>query len=224
MDFYNTKQNIETDVKEVFEEIQQEIYSNYFTPSNLELSYIRDSLRQHLPTTIVNKNLLLMDTVLNYLTEEARKALENQESKVINTFYDKNQQWAEQLKNALKNALQNKTGVVTLSPDLRVKQGIIGGSVGAGIGFAGGTLLGKTVLELESLFAFLSSTTLLAAFVGIFAYKIAYQQATPNATEQVKEDSKKFLKQAEKNTSSALENVIENYDKNFKQFLVDNEI
>jgi len=222
--FENTEKAISQDVKEVFEEIWQEIHSNYFVSGKHDLTYIREAVCKYLPTTIINKNLLLFDTVVNYLTKDARNALENKDSKIINEFFERNRQWTENFKNQFKSA--SLPTEITLSLDARTKYGAFASAGGAGIGATAviaRELLGKVAIEgivaEKVLLAWLvpaGLTVLIAGGVGYLAYKWAYRVSTPTATEETKEDIRKYLQQEEKETLNRLLDVVEKYKQDFK--------
>lgn len=197
--FENAETAIAKDVKEVFEEIRQEIHSNYFASGEHDLTYVRQAVDEYLPTTIVNRNLLLVDTLLNYLTKDARKILENADSKVVNTFYEWDHQQAEKLKAEFKSTILPK---VSLSSDLRVKYGTI-----AGIGGAGGTF----VIADKLLLLNMGVAVLGAAVVGFLMYKLVYQKSTSAATRQTEDDINQWLQEEQKNTLRRLQDVIEKY-------------
>ncbi|GEM_PF-4042823 len=223
--FENTEKAISQDVKEVFEEIRQEIHSNYFVSGKHDLTYIREAVCKYLPTTIINKNLLLVDTILNYLTKDARKTLENADSKVINEFFEWNQRWTEDFKNQFKNA--SAPVEVTLSLDARTKYWTLAGAGGAGIGATAviaRELIGKFAVEgivaekalLSAWLLPMGLTVLVAGGVGYLAYKLTYQVSTPTATEQTEKEIKEYLQREEKETLNRLLEVIERYKQDFK--------
>ncbi len=197
--FENAEKAITNDVKEVFKEIKQEIHNNYFASGEHELIYIQQAISKYLPTTLTNKNLLLLDTLFNYLTQDARKPLENTESSVVNAFYD----WDRQQKEKLKAEFQNKTPAeISLSADPRNKYGAIAGVAGA----AGAFFFVERLLSLNTVISALSS-----AVAGFLAYKLAHKSSTPTALKQVENDINQWLQEEQANTLRNILDVIEKY-------------
>jgi len=202
--FENTETSIKKDVREVFEEIWQELNDNYFTAGKLELSYIRETIGKRLVTTLVNKNLLLMDTVLNYLAKDARETLGNTDSKVINQFYEWNQQQAEKFKSDFKSELQQHE-TVTLPTDVRV--------------FCGGAGVAAAVISLPTIGLLLPMgrilTVPISLAIGLLTYKTASHVSSSWATKQLEEKMKGYLQLVEKVTLDELLKVVEEYKQGF---------
>ena len=217
--FENTETTIKKDVREVFEEIWQELNSTYFTSDKFDLSYIRETIVKRLETSLINKNLLLVDTVLIYLAKDARQALGDTDSKVINQFHEWNRQQAEKLKNEFKNELQPRT--VTLPTDTR----IISSAVGAGTGATGaiGTMLVSRAIALAPEVGGVATLSplllpigfLLSAVAGYLVYKATYRVSSSWAIEQLKKEIEGNLQLVEKMTTDRLLKIVEEYKQDF---------
>ena len=207
--FENTETAIKKDVSEVFEEIRQELGNTYFTSDKFDLSYIREAIVKRLETTLVNKSLLLADTVLIYLAKDARQALGDTDSKVINQFHEWNRQRAEKLKNEFKNRPQPET--VTLPTDTRMISGGIGAATAVVL------LPAISLLPMGSVL-----TVPISLGAGYLAYKATYHVSSSWAIEQLKEKTRDYLQQVEQAVSDRLLKVVEEYKQSFKQFIENN--
>ena len=204
--FEHTETAIAQDVNEVFTTIRDEIRSDYLSSSNHDLTYIRNALCQHIPKIVENKNALLFDTVLNYLTDDALKVLDKADNETINVFYEQNRRFRETLKTEFQRAFQ--TGIVTLSPDLRTVYAAGAGVIGGGL--VG--LLSRAVLDVWAQLA-------LAAISGVLAFKVTYQKARPIAMNKIEEDVTEYLRQLRTTTLHGLQEIIAVYKSYFAKFL-----
>jgi hypothetical protein len=205
--FERTKTEIDKDVKQVFEEIKGEVHSNYFLSKSDDLARTQNLVRKYVPRMVADRNSLLIDTVLNYLTEDARKMLTRAESHVVNNFYEENRRWKKMLTNEFQHIMYEDR--VTLSPDPRI-------TYSAGTGFTVfvlSGLLGKAVLSVEPL------TLPLAILFGVGAFALTYKQTTSLAMGKTEEDVAEYLKQARNRTIQAIQKVIEMYEGELATFL-----
>lgn len=216
--FKNAEILIKKDIQEVFEEIWQELDNTYFTSNNFELSYIQETIGKRLMDTFINKNLLLVDTVLNYLTQDARKSLDNTDAKTVNQFYDWNRQQVEKLKDNFKTELQPKT--IKFPKDNQ----LLSGAVGVGTGATG--TIGTVIMASRTVGAGVVATSLpitillpmgflLSALAGYAAYKTTYRISLPWAIEQSKLAIKDNLKLVEEASLDRLLKVIKEYEQEF---------
>lgn len=188
--------DIEKDVNEVFEEIRQDIQKNYFVSGKHDLSYIRQALVEHLPKIIINKNLLLIDTLSNYLTKYVLESIGNVEDKIVNSFYQWNRKQIELLKSDFKINISSKE--ISLPYDLS-KLGIIAGIGGVGGAFA--------ILPLSTGLA-----APLAAGIGFATYKIFKKQYSQIAIKQVEKDITKWIQEEKKDALRRLQHAIDIYE------------
>jgi len=205
--FERTRIEIDKDVEQIFEEIKSEVRSNYFLLKNGDLARTQNLVRKYVPRMVADRNLLLIDTVLNYLTEDARKVLTGAESHVINDFYEENRRWKKMLTGEFQGIMYEDR--VTLSPDPRI-------TYSAGTGFTVfvlSGLLSKTVLSLEPL------TLLLALLFGVGASALTYKKTTPFVMDKTEKDVAEYLKQARNRTIQAMQKVIKMYEGELVTFL-----
>lgn len=205
--FERTRVEIDKDINQVFKEIKSEVHSNYFLSKNGDLARTQNLVRKYVPSMVADKNSLLVDTVLNYLTEDARQVLTGAESHVFNDFYEKNRRWKKMLTDKFQEDVMDKDGV-TLSHDPRITY-----SAGAGFTvFVLSGLLSKAVL-IEPL------TLPLSLLCGLGASALTYKQTTPLAMDKTEEDLAEYLKQARNRTIQAVQKVIEMYESELAIFL-----
>ncbi|MEA5593039.1 hypothetical protein [Rivularia sp. UHCC 0363] len=165
-------------------------------------------VRKYVPSMVADKNSLLVDTVLNYLTEDARQVLTGAESHIFNDFFEKNRRWKKMLTDKFQEYVMDKDGV-TLSRDPRI-------TYSAGTGFTVfvlSGLLSKTVLSLEPL------TLPLALLCGVGTSALTYKQTTPLAIDKTEEDVAEYLKQARNRTIQAMQELIKMYEDELAIFL-----
>jgi hypothetical protein len=205
--FERTRDEIYKDINQVFKEIKSEVHSNYFLSKNGDLARTQNLVCKYVPSMVADKNSLLVDTVLNYLTEDARQVLTGAESHVFNDFYEKNRRWKTMLTDKFQEDVKDEDGV-TLSRDPRI-------TYSAGTGFTVfvlSGLLSKAVL-IEPL------TLPLSLLCGLGASALTYKLTTPLAMDKTEEDLAEYLKQARNRTIQAVQKVIEMYESELAIFL-----
>ncbi|MGK7958814.1 MAG: hypothetical protein AB4063_26675, partial [Crocosphaera sp.] len=69
-----------------------------------DLDFLYPQMQNFIPTKIRSQKSLILDTVLNYLTQDARKVLEGYDNKVVNAFYEKNQSWIDKIKSKFQSS------------------------------------------------------------------------------------------------------------------------
>jgi hypothetical protein len=205
--FERTKVAIAQDIEQVFAMIKSEAHSNYFVSKNSDLARTQNLIRQYVPRMAMDRSSLLLDTALNYLTEDAREVLTGSESQVINDFYEKNRRWKKDLTDEFNYSVSE--GKVGLSSDPRIAY-----SAGAGGAvFALSLLVSKTALGLE--FPALLPLVLMSS-LGASAF--TYKQTTPLAINQLEEDVTRYLQQSLSKTKQGLQRIIEMYEGEFATF------
>ncbi len=173
-------------------------------------------LETHIPKEIIYKSDLLLDTVLNYLMEAARKNIKSADVKLQNKFFDKDlrkrvHEWASQLENKLKL----EPDVVNYSFDPRLKQGLII----SGITFVVGS--GVTLALAPSVVGAIVSG-IVTIILSAIAFKISYDKASPKARESVKNDIDGYLELTEKQVCDWLEKVVTAFEDDFYDFCSSN--
>jgi hypothetical protein len=205
--FERARIEIFKDVEQSFEEIKSEVRNNYFSSKNGDLSRTQNLVLKYVPRMVTDRNSLLVDTVLNYLTEDARKVLLGAESHVFNNFYEENRRWKKTLANKFKDFLIE--GGVTFSPDPRITY-----SAGTGLTvFVLSGLLSKAVLSLGSL------GLPLALLIGVGASALTYEQTMPLAVDKTEGDVNQYLTKERDRTIQAMQKVIKMYEEELEKFL-----
>lgn len=205
LDFGYTEENLAKDVREVFESIQSELQDNYMRGAN-DVEHMKNALFKHAPDLVFNKNLLLLDTVLNYLTKDARKILEKEDHDVINEFYECNQEWLEKLKLKFQETLNKKD--ISFSADPRLVYGGTAGTVGFVVGKVMGGMLFSSVISWM-----VALTLATGSFIGI------YHKTTPIVLDKVQQELGEYLSQAHRLALKRLNGIITDYKNSFAKFL-----
>jgi len=203
-------EKIKKDVNDEFTNLKDELQPHL--KHSFEVSQTKQFLQAHIPKEIVYKSEILLDTLLNYLMEDARERIKTADVKLQNDFFDADfrkrvHQWARQLENKL--ALD--PDIVKYTFDPRLKQGLIA----SGITFVAGTCVTLTLVP-SVVGAIVSGivTLLLSALV----FKIAYDKASPKAREIVMMDIEKYLEASQKQVSEWLEKVVAAFENDFHAF------
>jgi vacuolar-type H+-ATPase subunit E/Vma4 len=204
--FERTKFAIDKDIEQVFAMIKSEARSNYFISKDNDLTRTQNLIRQYVPRMVMDRSSLLLDTALNYLTEDARKVLTGAESQVINDFYDENRRWKKILTDEFNYSVRE--GKVKLSSDPRIVY-----STGAGSAVFVFSLLVKTALGLES--PVLLPLALMSS-AGVFA--LTYKQTTVLVINQLEEDVAQYLQQSRSKTMQELLRIVKMYEDQFATF------
>jgi len=201
---------IKKDVREEFASLRDELQIHL--KPEFDVSQTKQFLETHIPKEIIYKTEILLDTVLNYLMDEARKKIKSADVKLQNEFFDNDfrkriHEWATQLENKLKL----EPDVVNYSSDPRLKQGLIA----AGTTFVVGT--GVTLILTPSVVGAIVSG-IVTILLSAITFKIAYDKATPKARESVKSDIDRYLKETEEQVISWMKKVITAFDDDFNDF------
>lgn len=136
-------QKIKLDVTDEFSSLKESLQTHL--NGDFNVSETKQFLQTHIPKEIVYKSEVLLDTLLNYLMEDARKKIESGDVKLQNAFFDADfrkriHEWSIQLE----NKLSLEPDVVKYASDPRLTQGLIT----SGITFVVGT--GITVETIKS--------------------------------------------------------------------------
>lgn len=205
--FQGTETAINRDIERVFQEVYEEIRKNYFLTANDDLKRLENAIIQYVPIMIANKKLLLLDTTLNYLTEDAIRNLEGYESKVTNAFYQQNRDFIEKRKVEFQHSESKKS--VLLSPDPRFVYSAVSGVGGCTLG----GLIGRTMM-----LGFPISAALAVAS-GISFSIFTYHNTTSIAMQKIEEDVMEYLQKSQTQTKEELNKTIESYSDEFNNFL-----
>lgn len=177
-----------------------------------DVSQTKQFLQAHIPKEIVYKSEILLDTLLNYLMEDARERIKTADVKLQNAFFDADfrkrvHEWARHLENKL--ALD--PDIVKYTSDPRLKQGLIA----SGITFVAGT---SVTLTLAPNVVGAIVAGIITIFLSAFAFKIAYDQASPKAREIIKMDIEQCLEASQKQVLEWLEKGGAVFENDFHAF------
>ena len=197
------KARIATDTREEFTELREKL-SGHLEP-DADVGQVRQILVDHVPKMVVAKTQLLLDTLLNYLMEDAAEALPDASTTVKNEFYDLD------LRSQVKKSFTLEPESLEFSFDPRV----IAGAVAAGATAAAGGLI--TALFLSGLISRImgGAATLV---VSAIAFRIGHKAATGTALQRLQEDMNNYLTQSEQQVSSWLADIEEYFVSAFKEF------
>ncbi len=201
---------IEKDVKDEFARLRKGLQI-YLKPE-FNISQTKKLLETHIPNEIIFKSEILLDTVLNYLMEDALKKIKSADIKLQNEFFDRDfrkriHEWANQLGNKLKL----EPDVVKYSFDPRLKQGLIV----SGTTFVVGS--GITLVAIHSVVGRIVSGIVIIMLSAV-AFKISYDKASPIAKESIKNEIDNYLKLTEKQVYDWLVKIITAFEKDFHDF------
>lgn len=176
---------------------------------DFEVSQTKQFLRTHIPKEVVYKSEILLDTLLNYLMEDARERIKSADVKLQNAFFDADfrqriHEWARQLENKLALAPE----IVKYTFDPRLKQGLIV----SGITFIAGT---SVTLTLATNVVGAIVTGIITILLSALAFKIAYDKASPKAREIIKIDINQYLEASQKQILEWLGKVGASFENDF---------
>ena len=194
---------IAADVREEFAELRERL-SRHLDPDS-DVDQARRMLADHVQTMVVARAQLLLDTLLNYLMEDATEALTDAPTAVKNAFYDLD------LQARIKESFSLEPESLKFSHDLRV---IAGGVAASATAAAGGLM---TALLLSGLIPRILGgvTTLVASAV---AFRIAHTATTGTALQRLRNEVDDHVTQSEQQVSSWLANVEDFFVSAFKEF------
>ena len=213
--FNHIERNIKENIDQVFQEVQKEFIENYFVSGNGDFSNLQNELNHNLARKITNKKTLLVDTILNYLTDDAIKNLEGYENKVVNYFYTQNRNWQQEIKN--KNNFQgseSNNSIRSLSdprPPISAASGVAISVISA--------------LVLQPIFSmFMPQLELLmtissAVLIGGSVAKLVYDNNEDAAMEKLKEAVMKDIEKSKAQVQEELKEIIKYYSNQFNHFL-----
>ena len=162
-------------------------------------------LVEHVRTMVVAKTHLLLDTLLNYLMEDAIAALADAPTVVKNEFYDLD------LRSRVKQSFTPDPDFLKLSSDPRL---IAGKLAAGGTAVAGGLM---TLLFLSGLITRIAggAATLV---VSAIAFRIAHSATTGTALQCLRNDVDAYVTQSEQQVSAWLANVEDFFVSAFEEF------
>lgn len=202
-------QKIQQDVGEEFNLLRRNVRTFY--EPNYNLAIIKSSLIELVPKMVLEKSNILLDTILNYLMDNARNILKPASTDLKNAFY------AVDFRRKIKGSFTLNVENLSCSFDPRY---LYGGVSGGGILLAGGAFTACTAI-----FSFAPGGLIVTVISGIatlvlsaVAFKIAFDKSAPKARKQLEDDIEKYISQSEQKVSNWVKDIIEAFDKEFKKF------
>ncbi len=194
---------ITADTREEFDELREDL--SHHLEADADVDQERRQLADHVSKMVVAKTQLLLDTLLNYLMEDAIEALADAPTAVKNDFYDLD------LRSRVKQSFALEPESLEFSFDPRV---IVGGFAAGVTATAGGLM---TALLLSGLIPRILGgvTTLVASAV---AFRIAHTATTGTALQRLRNEVGDYVTQSEQQVSSWLANVEEFFVSAFEEF------
>lgn len=204
------QQTIAQDVTDEFAKLCEDfaIHLN----GDFDITLTKSFMEQHVPKEIIYKSELLLDTLLNYLIEDARQKLKPADAELQIKFLDADfrkrfHDWVGQIE----NQLCLNPDAVEYSSDPRSKQGLIV----AGITFLVGS--GITLLFVPAVIKVIVSGLVTIA-LSTAAFKVGYDSASAKSRELMKKDIDEYLVNTEKQVQAWLSAVIDAFYSDFKEF------
>lgn len=197
---------ITADTREEFAELCEQL-SRHIDPDS-DVDQTQRMLADHVPAVVVERAQLLLDTLLNYLMEDAIEALTDAPTTIKNEFYDLD------LRSRVKQSFTLEPEPLEFSHDPRV----IAGGVATGVTAATGGLM--TALLLSGLIPRLVGgvATLVASAV---AFRIAHTATTGIALQRLRNDVDAYVTQSKHHVSSWLADAEDFFVSAFEEFQED---
>lgn len=179
---------------------------------SFDVSQTKQFLQTHVPKEIVYESEILLDTLLNYLMEDAREQIKSADVKLQNAFFDADfrkrvHEWVKQQG----NKLTLDPDIVQYTSDPRLKQGLLA----SGIIFIAG--VGITLTLAPSIVGTIAAG-IITILLSALAFKIAYGKATPKAREIIKENIDQYLEESQGQVLEWLKKVQSAFEKDFRDF------
>ena len=196
---------ITDDMRKEFDKLRVDL--GHYTEPETDVDQARRMLPERAPTMVLARSQLLLDTLLNYLMEDAREALADAPRGVRSEFYDLD------LRGRVKNIFTLDTGSLKLSFDPRL---IAGGVAASATATAGGL---ATILFPFGLISRIAAgvATLVATAL---AFKLVHdcRPAADWTRDRLKKDVDGYVALSEQQASSWLANVEEFFVTEFRKF------
>jgi len=201
---------VAADVTDEFMKLKEAL--QMYLNNGFDVSQTKEFLQTHIPNEVTYRAEILLDTLLNYLMEDARKQIANTEVDVQNAFFDADfrkriYEWTRQLGNKL--ALD--PDVVKYESDPRLRQGLITSGVTFVIGTGIAVALVPTVLGTIA-------AGLVTIILSAVAFKVAFDKANPKSRETVRADVDHYLGESEKQVLAWLLEVEASFNEAFMEF------
>ena len=203
---------IQLDMEEEFADLKRNIAQHF--QGDFSISEQKDFLKHHIPSEILVKSEILLDTVLNYLMETAIKELDKFDVELQNDFFNQDfrnkiREWKKQTENQLE-LLPPK---VEFSRDPRWIQGAFNGGTTF---IVGGAITVLVFDPTKIVWAIVAG--LLTMIVSAYLFKKGFEKAEPKARSIIKSNVEDFINNAEQQVSDWLKNVTNVFDEEFNNF------
>lgn len=203
---------IKHDIEQEFSELRGSISNGLQDEFNIDTQ--KDYLKNHIPSEIIVKSEILLDTLLNYLMETAIKELDKVDVEIQNDFFNQDfrnkvREWVKQTE----HQLELTTPEVVFSADPRWRQGAING----GTAFIIGTAVTVFVFDpTKVIWAIV--TGLVTIIAAVYLFKKGCEKAEPKARSIIKSDVEIFINNAEQQVSDWLKTVTTVFSEEFNNF------
>jgi len=224
-------------IKDVFDEFVslKDSLQIHLKP-DFDVPQTKHFIQTHIPKEVAYKSEILLDTLLNYLIEDARMRIKSADVKLQNAFFDADfrkrvHEWEKQLEN--KFALE--PDIVKYTSDPRLKQALVNGGTSFIVGaLTTGAIASKakfiTIVAGETIVGWHSYVVAGAIASGIvtillsaLAFKFAYDKATPKAREFIKKDIDLYLEASQKQVLEWLKRIETAFENEFRNFCASND-
>lgn len=206
------KDKIKNDIKQEFAELRKNIEDLLQGDFNIESQ--KKFLKNYVPSEIIAKSEILLDTLLNYLMETAIKDLDKFDVELQNDFFNQDfrnkiREWVKQTE----NQLELTTPEVVFSADPRWRQGAING----GTAFIIGTAVTVFIFDPTKV-VWAIVTGLVTIIVSAYLFKKGYEKAEPKARAIIKSDVENFINNAKQQVFDWLKTVANVFSEEFNNF------
>ena len=171
---------------------------------DVTVDHARTLLAQHVPALVVGRSQILLDSLLNYLMEDAISSLTDAPTEVKNDFYDQD------LRAQIRGSFSLDAQTLTLSFDRRL---IYGGVAAGSVLVAGGAAVLLLPIVFSPLLIGLGSIV-----ASAIAFRVAYSAATEPARGALKSDVAAYLAESEAQVKEWLGRVENAFDESFAQY------
>jgi hypothetical protein len=194
---------IAENVREEFELLRGDL-ERYLRPDS-EVDHARHLLAGHVPTMVVGRAHLLLDTLLGYLMEDAIQALRDAPVKTKNGFF------ALELRSSIKESFKLEADTLVFSTDPRI---VFGAAAAGGTAATSAAVMALLLTSLVSRVAGGVATLVASAL----AFRTGYAAASGLAHRRLADDVYEYVEQSEKHVSAWLTTVENAFFEAFEEF------
>ena len=203
---------ISLDIKEEFNKIRKAIQLKM--KDDFEITSTKNFIQSFVPSEIITRSQVLLDTLLNYLMDFAVTEFKYMDVELRNDFFAQNleqkiKDWVKQTE----NQLELMAPKVEFSTDPRWEQGAITGVTAFVFGTAATVFVFDPTKVVSAII-----TGLLTIIGSSYLFKKGFEKAEPQARPLIKSDIDKFINNSEKQVSEWLKTVTYVFSKEFDNF------